>query len=81
MDELAKTGRLKNARKQKEGARNQQGQTVFENGHAAFVVWISTTRYLVSSERIQDTKYQVDTVAATCECPSSNREGKFKFFF
>lgn len=66
MDELAKCGRLKNARSLK----NQRGKLVAEN-----MQWVTETKCRVTSQSIPDKLYDVDIVNINCNCPASAQGG------
>lgn len=75
MDELAKCGRLKNAR----ALKNQRGKLVAENmlraGMGKKIQWVTETKCRVTSQSIPDKLYDVDIVSINCNCPASAQGG------
>lgn len=76
MDELAKSGRLKNVKTLKE----QKGRLVAEHmlmaGMDKAVQWVTSTECKIPSQTTSGTFYDVDIVNVTCNCPASTQGGK-----
>lgn len=75
MDELAKCGRLKNAR----ALKNQRGKLVAENHvkgrNGQNIQWVTETKCRVPSQSSPDKLYDVDIVNINCNCPASAQGG------
>lgn len=75
MDELAKCGRLKNAR----ALKNQREKLVAENmlraGMDKNIQWVTETKCRVPSQSSPDKLYDVDIVNINCNCPASAQGG------
>ena len=79
MDQLAKSGRLKNLRAIKEEKGKRTAENMIMAGMDKLIIWLTETRCKVPSQSIPNLLYDVDVVNVNCSCPASTQGGKNTF--